>query len=335
MATARFGPTATLLKNGKVLFAGGFYRGDRPDLAVAGYCCFPVDTELYDPDTRRFTATGTLNIKWADTATLLPNGKVLVSANVYDPSTGAFTATGYTTISHDGPTATLIMNGKVLIAGGLDGDFFSGIAELCDSATGAYARTGDMTAARVQHTATLLPDGGVLFAGGHNDGASAEIYDPLKAAFSRTASMPFARELHTATLLNDGWVLIAGGDDQRYWIPETILSSAELYTPAVLIPASLLLPVSGDGKGQGAILHANTPQVASSDSPATVGEALEIYLTGLGDGSLIPPQVSIGGPRARAGRPRAGTHCSCAADLYGPAEQRSHDWSAVKPGGVS
>src|ERR1041384_2877295 len=158
-----------------------------------------------------------------------------------------------------------------------------------------------MTAGRVQRTATLLPDGAVLFAGGHNVaelGASAEIYDPLKGAFSRTASMPFARELHTATLLNDGRVLIAGGDDQRYWIPETILSNAQLYTPAVLIPAPMLLPFSADGKGQGAILHANTTRVASTENPATVGEALEIYLTGPGDGSLIPPQVSIGGRMA-------------------------------------
>ena len=59
-----------------------------------------------------------------------------------------------------------------------------------------------------------------------------------------------------------------------------------------------MFSVSGDGRGQGAILHANTAQLASSDSPVTIGEALEIYLTGLGDGSLIPPQVSIGGRMA-------------------------------------
>jgi hypothetical protein len=154
-----------------------------------------------------------------------------------------------------------------------------------------------MTVGRVQHTATLLPDGRVLFAGGHlviDLAASAEIYDPIKGAFTRTANMPTAHEAHTATLLGDGTVLVAGGFKPY----PAITSNAEIYHPAVLVPSPQLFSVSGDGRGQGAILHANTPQVASSDNPAAVGEALEIYLTGLGDGSLIPPQVSIGGRMA-------------------------------------
>jgi hypothetical protein len=304
MSTARYGPTATLLNSGKVLIAGGFYPGQ-------GYCCFPVGAELYDPDTGTFTATGAMTSQWADTATLLPNGKVLVTkghtdadpsvswAELYDPATAAFTVTGYATANHTAPTATLLMNGKVLIAGGdlYDGDGGSSVAELYDPATGVFSRTGDTTIGREQDTATLLPDGGVLFAGGHlviDLAATAETYDPIHGAFTRTANMPTAHELHTATLLGDGTVLIAGG----YMPWPALTSNAEIYHPAVLVPSPQLFSVSGDGQGQGAVLHANTPQLASSDNPAAVGEVLEIYLTGLGDGSQIPPQVSIGGRMA-------------------------------------
>ena len=98
---------------------------------------------------------------------------------------------------------------------------------------------------------------------------------------------------HQATLLDDGRVLITGGSQNGQ-----VLASAEVYTPPVLVSPPVLLSLSGDGKGQGAILHAGTPQVASSGNRAVVGEALEIYCTGLADGSVIPPQVAIGGHMA-------------------------------------
>ena len=65
---ARSGRTATLLPNGKVLVAGGYYAG-------------PVtNAELYDPASGSWTVTGSLNMGRAShTATLLPNGKVLVA----------------------------------------------------------------------------------------------------------------------------------------------------------------------------------------------------------------------------------------------------------------
>jgi hypothetical protein len=304
MATARFGPTATLMNNGEVLIAGGFYPGQ-------GYCCFPVAAELYDPDTGTFIATGNMTEGWVDTAILLPNGKVFISrghpvtgpdvssAELYDPTRGTFTFAAYATTNHTGATATLMMNGKVLMAGGDigDGDGGSAVAELYDPATGAFSRTGDMTVGREQHTETLLPDGSVLFTGGHltiEFAATAEIYDPIQDAFTRTANMPTAHELHTATLLGDGTVLVAGG----YMPWPALTPNAEIYHPAVLVPSPQLFSVSGDGRGQGAILHANTPQLASSDNPAAIGEALEIYLAGLSDGNHIPPQVSIGGRMA-------------------------------------
>jgi uncharacterized protein (TIGR03437 family) len=93
-------------------------------------------------------------------------------------------------------------------------------------------------------------------------------------------------------------VLIAGGDDERYWLPETILSSALLYTPLVLVPAPELLSLTGDGQGQGAIQHGATYQLVSPDNPAVSGEVLSIYCTGLADGSMTSPQVAIGGRMA-------------------------------------
>jgi uncharacterized protein (TIGR03437 family) len=60
----------------------------------------------------------------------------------------------------------------------------------------------------------------------------------------------------------------------------------------------VLFSLQGDGQGQGAILHAATQQIASAANPAVAEEVLEIYGTGLADGSVIPPQVSIGGRMA-------------------------------------
>jgi len=67
--------TVTVLTNGKVLFVGGA-------LAINNYLYENysiADTDLFDPATSTWTLTGSLNIaRQAHTATLLPNGKVLV-----------------------------------------------------------------------------------------------------------------------------------------------------------------------------------------------------------------------------------------------------------------
>jgi hypothetical protein len=69
-------------------------------------------------------------------------------------------------------TATLLPNGKVLIAGGCFGNGGPGqsTAELYDPATAAFSPTGSMADARCNHTATLLGNGQVLIAGGYTPG---------------------------------------------------------------------------------------------------------------------------------------------------------------------
>src|SRR2546430_2753374 len=77
-------------------------------------------------------------------------------------------------------TATLLPNGKVLVAGGCNGSHLTS-AGLYDAVSGSWSATGSLNTGRLNHTATLLPNGKVLVAGGFNNGGvtSAELYDPV------------------------------------------------------------------------------------------------------------------------------------------------------------
>ncbi len=83
-------------------------------------------------------------------------------------------------------TATLLPNGKVLVAGGWDSPLHPiASAELYDPASGTWTTTASLARGRYSHTATLLPNGKVLVAGGDTDRqgvylATAELYDPVE-----------------------------------------------------------------------------------------------------------------------------------------------------------
>jgi hypothetical protein len=252
LITPRINHTATLLASGKVLIVGGQHQNSGgAEEAIAS-------AELYDPATGMFTTTGSLaQARTSHTATLLPNGKVLIaggvyytpndiqslrSSELYDPATGAFDPNWASRMNSDhyGHTATLLNNGKVLIAGGqyIIPNFGAGQspAELYDPASGTFTlTTGDLTTPRSLHTATLLNDGTVLIAGGANSYslAGAETYDPTTDVFTASGSMATARDGHTATLLSNGKVLIVGGeDDCASPCTSSYQSIAEMYDPA-------------------------------------------------------------------------------------------------------
>jgi hypothetical protein len=198
----------------------------------------------------------------------------------------------------------------VLLAGGDDEERRYKQSELYDPSAGAFIATSDMTEPRNGHIAVLLPDGTALITGGGSWGsinggpccfylgslASAEVYDSSAGTFTATGNMTARREYHRATLLNDGRVLVTGGLFYGgIGVFHGSVSSAELYNPSVLTPPPALFSISGDGKGQGAIWHADTGQLASPSSPAVGGETVSMYTTKLVRGGLIPPQIAIGG----------------------------------------
>jgi len=239
MHDARDGQTATLLLNGTVLVAGGSHgRSYNDALATA---------ELYDPVSGTWTTTGDmLAAGIGHTATLLPNGHVLVVggngnptlAELYDPASGTWTATVRPMIRyHVEHTATLLPDGRVLVAGGPPNgrDNGSPTAELYDPGTGKWTLAGNMDRVRLGHTATLLPDGRVLVAGGYSEGgssnstASAEVYDPSSGSWTAVGKMGTLRIAGwTATLLPNGEVLVVGGLRSG---GTGVLASAELYDP--------------------------------------------------------------------------------------------------------
>ncbi|WP_437967716.1 kelch repeat-containing protein [Sorangium sp. So ce260] len=229
MERPRSGHTATLLPSGQVLVVGGYEGFDFPKPAARG-------AELYDPLSETWIYTARMKYsRVGHTATLLPNGKVLVAggsngdtviarAELYDPEKDTWTFTTRMQAARDGHTATRLSDGKVLIAG-------KGTpTELYDPERDRFTSTGPMHVARSGHTATLLPGGEVLVAGGYDSRLdpldSAELYDPETGAWAVTSIMSSARSCPAAALLPSGQVLMTGGA-----IGARRLYSAELYDP--------------------------------------------------------------------------------------------------------
>jgi WD40 repeat protein len=255
MATARDAHTATLLPNGKVLVTGGIGNPSpgSPYLPSGAY------GEIFDPATGTWRVIGRMTTtRWYHTATLLPNGKVLVAggaadktAELFDPAAGTWTLTGSMSIIHDLHTATLLPSGKVLLVG----DYNNGrIAELYDPATGTWTLTGSMTTARNRQKATLLRNGKVLVEGGYD--GYAELYDPDRGTWTVTGKLSTERFYHTATLLPNGKVLLAGGTHGDY--PYEYLSSADLFDVGPGFSASW------------------QPQIATCTSPLSSGGSLTL-----------------------------------------------------------
>jgi hypothetical protein len=108
-------------------------------------------------------------------------------------------------------TATLLPNGQVLVASGSDRDFRLSRARNSMIPRGKRGRRPQHGRRTWPSYATLLPNGEVLVVGGFNGLRSAELYDPASERGRRPPAWPPHVFNHTATLLPSGEVLVAGG----------------------------------------------------------------------------------------------------------------------------
>jgi hypothetical protein len=195
MSVARADDTATLLRNGDVLVAGGAstYHGVAGSVTAAA--------EIYSPRLNSWRTVAAMSKpRYAHGAALLNDGRVLVAggwyselnsdrshstAEIFDPVTNRWTVKASMNIGRAEHAMVSLPDGRVLAAGGLDNAYkvIAG-SELYDPAVGLWFATGQLSLAVTHPAVHVLPDGRVLIAGGATNvtatkvTAVCEIYSP-------------------------------------------------------------------------------------------------------------------------------------------------------------
>lgn len=259
MLSARAGGTATLLRDGRVLLAGGYpAEGQAPTAA----------TELYDPDMDRFTAASPMLSARADhSASLLPTGRVLVcggfdtsaraqrSCEVFDPGTNSF-ANGPRMSAARGGHAASLVHDRVVLIGGTSGN--QALASTDELVGGRWAPGPSLLVPRVKLEATTLPGGRVLVMGGatSTEGrerlASTEIIDVQRATVTAGPDLSEGQyKLDGAVArLRDGRLVIAGGRRLNVYDPhentitvlqEPLLQQRSFVTATTVGPRTVLV----------------------------------------------------------------------------------------------
>jgi hypothetical protein len=171
MSVRRENHTATLLQDGRVLVTGGitsyFVGAD-----------FLNSTEIYDPVSETWAASANMQFsRIHSTATLLPNGRVLIIGGEVNPSAGS-------------------------------------VGEIFDPATVSFRAAAPLPVSLRVHTATALADGLVLVTFGGQETASSTtvmLYDYRLDKWIQPQPSPMPLDTPVTVRLNDGRVLIAEG----------------------------------------------------------------------------------------------------------------------------
>lgn len=215
--------TATLLKDRKVLLAGGQH---------------PTSSDGFDSFALFHPASGT----WALTDAGFPGtryyhsttrrlGELVVVGNALDATSqpGNLSVdpnTGWATLSlpaaapwsvSRGHAAVLASNGDTLFLGGYqDTNLTTPMRSVWRQSAivfSSFSQEPDLAVARAEHTATLLLDGKVLVVGGSPGSTTWELVEPVPFHFSALGPLHVSRLGPTATMLPSGNVLLVGGEN--------------------------------------------------------------------------------------------------------------------------
>ena len=271
----RGGHSASLLQDGRVLVTGGRtlteFKADDEHRDII----YASSTEIYDPSTDMWSEVDPMpEARWDHTATVLQDGKVLVtggfngqskalaSANIYDPKTNKWTATGNLIVGREGHKAVLMNNGQVMILGGWDTD----LVETYDPTTGQWSEAGTLTESTAVPAVATLPNGKIMVAGGFGKQhalATLHLYDPTTSTWSRASDMPDGRVGATITVLRNGFVLLTGGSQETaaflydptndQWLVAGNLVDAPIKHTATLLDDNSVIIVGGDTRHFGVL----------------------------------------------------------------------------------
>ena len=190
--------TATRLKDGRVLFAGGMIYDSGPKGSVKAW--------LYNPTSHTVKSVGDMAQRRAShQAVLLDGGKVLVmgglegssykplaEAELFDPKTNKWSKVANMPDKRASHKAVKLNNGKVMVVGGYGtGTTYYDSFNLYDPQTRSWVSPAlSMKYRRSAHDATLLPDGRLVISGGwggtgsdttkYDNLTSVELFDTVK-----------------------------------------------------------------------------------------------------------------------------------------------------------